>query len=152
MLLGVLLDLLLGVGPFATVTAAVLGVLAAAASQPVLHVAKGPAPSAAETETPFPLARLRIPEADGVVRARLVDRLERTLGSVVGMVVAPAGYGKTTAMAQWARQASVDLAWYRVDSADSEEPSLVRGLAAAIGSAVGVPLPVADVGSLVHVL
>lgn len=125
-------------------------VLGSAAPPTVLHVAKEPASLPPETEAPCPLARLRIPEADGVTRPRLLRRLDRILQARIGLVVAPAGFGKTTVLAQWARQSPTDVAWYRVDAADSDVRSLVRGLAAAIAAGTGVPLPATDLPSLIR--
>lgn len=68
------------------------------------------------------------------------------------MVVAPAGYGKTTALVQWARRAAVDVAWYRVDPSDADDVVLIRRLAAAVEVGTGVAVPATDLDSLIQVM
>ncbi|WP_158296557.1 BTAD domain-containing putative transcriptional regulator [Nocardioides albidus] len=49
------------------------------------------------------------------------------------VVAAPPGWGKTTVLAQWARQASVDVAWWRADPEPADPVAdLLTGLAAAL--------------------
>ena len=86
-----------------------------------------PAPSA--TREPA----VGIPRADGLVRRRLFAGLDR-IGQVrICAVVAPAGSGKTTALAQWARRSALDVAWWRADpTPDGAADELVRGIAAAV--------------------
>ena len=66
-------------------------------------------------------SKTRIPWArqDAVDRSRLTSLLGRTPLSVV---VAPAGWGKTTLLAQWARHArkSHPVAWITLDATDNE--------------------------------
>lgn len=81
-----------------------------------------------------------------------MERLDQILASRLALVVAPAGYGKTTVMAQWARRAAVDIAWYRVDTCDDNGHVLVRHLAAAVQEGTGVPVPATDGASLIHAL
>ena len=52
-----------------------------------------------------------------VARTGLVDRLLASDGVPVVCVVAPAGYGKTTLLAQWAQRKGPRVAWVSVDSA-----------------------------------
>src|SRR5690242_16012369 len=68
---------------------------------------RGPAPSET-TALPYDhlAAKVRVPAArpGAVGRSRLVNRL-RAAGPVpVAMIVAPAGYGKTTLLAEWAEK------------------------------------------------
>ena len=74
-----------------------------------------------------------IPRASGLVRRRLVAGLDR-IGQVrICAVVAPAGSGKTTALAHWARRSAVDVAWWRADPSPNDAvDELVRGIAAAV--------------------
>jgi len=57
-----------------------------------------------------------------VVRQRLVDRLEGSGDTKVCVVVAPAGWGKTTMLAQWTAEPGVRgrAAWVSLDSSDDE--------------------------------
>ena len=60
------------------------------------------------------------------------DRLNRTLGAVwdagFGLVVGPAGSGKTTFLGQFAEAAGVPVAWYRADAADNTAAAFLAGL------------------------
>ncbi len=50
-------------------------------------------------------------------------------------VVAPPGYGKTTLMAQWAKQAERPTAWVTLDHADNDPSVLVRSIVAGLTEA-----------------
>jgi ATP/maltotriose-dependent transcriptional regulator MalT/DNA-binding SARP family transcriptional activator len=82
-----------------------------------------------------PSARLSVPSAAGLVRPRLLRKLDRLMTARLGLVVAPAGAGKTTVMAQWARRVPVDVAWYRADAADATQPRLVHQLGSSLARA-----------------
>jgi LuxR family maltose regulon positive regulatory protein len=69
--------------------------------------------------------------ADSVVRHRLVDRLA-TSGAQVWLLSAPAGYGKTTAVAQAIEASSDDIAWLSIDGADNDPVRFWTHLAAAV--------------------
>ena len=66
-----------------------------------------------------------------VARVPLVDRLRRSAAPVVA-VIAPAGYGKTTMLRQWAERDPRPFAWISVDEADNDPATLVTYLAAAL--------------------
>ncbi len=53
-----------------------------------------------------------------VARTALVNRLRATTRHVV-LLTAPAGYGKTTVLAQWAARDSRPFAWVSVDERDN---------------------------------
>jgi DNA-binding SARP family transcriptional activator len=77
----------------------------------------------------------------GLVRERLL----RVAGSRLGLVLAPAGYGKTRLLAQVADSFDGIACWYRADSAD-RDPALLRAklggaLLRALGVPAGVPAP-----------
>jgi ATP/maltotriose-dependent transcriptional regulator MalT/DNA-binding SARP family transcriptional activator len=66
-------------------------------------------------------------------RERLLARVEHALGKAqrtgdVLLVSAPAGYGKTTMLTQWATSASVPVAWYHLDASDNDPVVLLSGL------------------------
>src|SRR5262245_19444010 len=70
-----------------------------------------------ETKLYLPRVRRQL-----VSRARLVDALRRTLESSLTLISAPAGFGKTTLLADWiaampAEQAS--FAWLSLDEQDN---------------------------------
>ena len=73
-----------------------------------------------------------------VVRAAIVPRpalVERLIampeGSVVS-IVAPAGYGKSTLLAQWAEYSAGRIAWLSLDERDNDPETLLAYLAAAL--------------------
>src|SRR6185312_12689770 len=61
-----------------------------------------------------------------VRRARLIERLEREVSRPVVSVVASAGYGKTTLLAQWAERSGQAVAWVSVDEQDND-PKVLLG-------------------------
>jgi LuxR family maltose regulon positive regulatory protein len=78
-------------------------------------------------------AKLFVPPvpADAVARTPAVNRL-RASDSPVVLVTAPAGYGKTTLLAQWAARDPRPFAWVSVDERDGDPIVLVRDIAAAL--------------------
>jgi LuxR family maltose regulon positive regulatory protein len=69
-----------------------------------------------------------------VSRTALVNRLRATDSVPVVAVTAPAGYGKTTVLAQWAARDSRPFAWISVDERDRDPIVLLRHIAAALHS------------------
>jgi LuxR family maltose regulon positive regulatory protein len=67
-----------------------------------------------------------------VARPALVNRLRREAAPVVS-VVAPAGYGKTTLLAQWAAAESRPVAWLSLDARDNDPAVLLTHAVAALG-------------------
>ena len=73
-----------------------------------------------------------------VVRTAIVPRpalVERLIGMPEGSVVsivAPAGYGKSTLLAQWAERSAGRLAWLSLDERDNDPETLLAYLAAAL--------------------
>ena len=75
--------------------------------------------------------KVRIPpQPQRVVRrARLIDALERgVLNYRLILLAAPAGYGKTTLLAQWAQSSSFRTAWLSIDQEDNDVARFLRGL------------------------
>jgi LuxR family maltose regulon positive regulatory protein len=66
-----------------------------------------------------------------VSRTGLVNRLRATAEPIV-IVTAPAGYGKTTVLAQWAVRDSRPFAWISVDERDNDPIVLLRHVALAL--------------------
>jgi LuxR family maltose regulon positive regulatory protein len=77
---------------------------------------------------------LRIPPTrpGSVRRARLIERLEREISGPVVSVVASAGYGKTTLLAQWAERSGQAVAWVSVDGQDNDPKVLLGYVARAL--------------------
>jgi LuxR family maltose regulon positive regulatory protein len=74
-----------------------------------------------------PLARPGI-----VPRTVLVDRLLAASAVPVVCVVAPAGYGKTTLLAQWAQHMGSRVGWVSVDQRDNDPAVLLTYIAVAL--------------------
>ncbi|MFC1947475.1 LuxR C-terminal-related transcriptional regulator [Chloroflexota bacterium] len=57
-----------------------------------------------------------------VSRSRLLDRLQEGLGYSLVLISAPAGFGKTTLLGEWAKQSSqrTRTAWLSLDEGDSD--------------------------------
>jgi LuxR family transcriptional regulator, maltose regulon positive regulatory protein len=74
-----------------------------------------------------PLAR-----PGSITRSLLVERLARENSRPIVSVVAPAGYGKTTLLSQWAEQNGQDFAWVSVDESDNDAKVLLTYVAEAL--------------------
>jgi len=80
------------------------------------------------------VSKLRRPRgrAGSVRRSSLIDRLAADDGRPIVSVVAPAGYGKTTLLAQWAEGNGQAFAWVSVDENDNDPKVLLSYVAAAL--------------------
>ena len=75
----------------------------------------------------------RPPVRSGTVRRpSLIERLSRDDTGPVVSVVAPAGYGKTTLLSQWAERNGQAFAWVSVDEADNDPKVLLTYVAEAL--------------------
>ena len=73
------------------------------------------------------------PDREGIVaRTALVDRLVAARQPSVLAVVAPAGYGKTTLLAQWAERKQPRVVWLSADDRDNDPTVLLTHLAVAV--------------------
>ena len=87
-----------------------------------------------------PGTKLRVPRSRRalVVRSRLTDRLRdrfRAAGDSVPrlvLVAAPAGFGKTTLLAQWLTAGEVRVAWISLDDGDADLRRFLTHLVAAV--------------------
>ena len=95
--------------------------------------------------SPLVLTKFRMPTPRSrlVPRVRLIERLIPDTGTDLVLVVAPAGYGKSTLLAEWSKslqQKGVAVAWYAIDASDDTPilfgSYLVAGLAQALGLTV----------------
>ena len=79
-------------------------------------------------------SKLRRPMArpGGVRRSLLIERLARGDPCPIVSVVAPAGYGKTTLLAQWAERNGQAFAWVSVEEPDNDPKVLLRYVAEAL--------------------
>jgi len=67
-------------------------------------------------------AKLYVPRVrpDNVRRERLYGRLGRGVGRELTVVTAPAGFGKTTLLADWSRRTELPVAWVSLDERDDD--------------------------------
>lgn len=67
--------------------------------------------------------KLFIPRFPGeaVIRQRLFNHLDSGLDRVLTLVSAPAGYGKSTLLSEWAKQAKIPVAWLSLDTNDHDQ-------------------------------
>jgi len=90
-------------------------------------------------------SRLKPPEPrlTMIRRDSLVEALERSAAPLV-LVTAPAGYGKTTALTQWAVAGRRPLAWVQLDAADNDPVVLLTYIATALSRVAPVDPGVLD--------
>jgi LuxR family maltose regulon positive regulatory protein len=71
---------------------------------------------------PLLATKLYIPPArpDLVSRPRLLDQLNAGLGRKLTLISAPAGFGKTTLLGEWAQQSEFRVAWVSLDEGDND--------------------------------
>lgn len=74
-----------------------------------------------------PIAQTKVtpPALRALRRDRIVSRLASVWDRSLAVVVAPAGYGKTTAIADFIASTAVPAAWYRIEAWDSDEAGLL---------------------------
>src|SRR6516162_9267825 len=79
-------------------------------------------------------SKLRPPliRRDTVIRSRLIERLASSGIYSIVSVVAPAGYGKTTLLSQWAARNGQAFAWVSVDEKDNDPKVLLTYVAEAL--------------------
>jgi LuxR family transcriptional regulator, maltose regulon positive regulatory protein len=81
-------------------------------------------------------AKLYVPRGrDGAVaRSRLYEQLDDGVRRDLTVVSAPAGFGKTTLLADWSRQSGPPVAWVSLDERDDDPIRFLSYLLAAIGT------------------
>jgi LuxR family maltose regulon positive regulatory protein len=70
-----------------------------------------------------------------IKRPRLTKLLDESEARII-LLVAPAGYGKTTLAREWADRSSDGAAWYTTSSASADVATLAIGIATAVDSAL----------------
>jgi LuxR family maltose regulon positive regulatory protein len=92
------------------------------------------------------------PQPGFVPRPRLVEALDEGLTRGLVLVCAPAGFGKTAMLADWARRGRCPVAWLSLDAADNDPARFWRhavaaldrarpGIAGQAGPLLGPPAP-----------
>ncbi len=105
--------------------------------------------------SPLVLTKLRVPAARprNVPRARLVDLLTPENGAGLILVCAPAGYGKTTLLVEWAQsllKKGVAVAWYALDPSDDDPLPFSSYLIASFLQALGPITELTQIAQLVR--
>jgi LuxR family maltose regulon positive regulatory protein len=97
------------------------------------------APHAPPTTQGDPLApllwtklHLPRPRAQLVPRSQLVERLQQGVAGALTLVSAPAGFGKTTLLAQWRASTRTPVAWLSLEPEDNEPTRFLTYLIAAL--------------------
>src|SRR4029453_13188436 len=90
--------------------------------------------AAAAAERDLLATKLHVPQTRPgfVTRPRLVDRLAPTQEGALTLVCAPAGFGKTALLADWARHDPRPIAWLSLDEGDNDPARLWRYVSAAL--------------------
>ena len=114
--------------------------------RPAIRVGPGWPPPAVESRSgrlgdedghgggyPIDLAKVQRPALrdETLERPRLLDWLRGKINGRVVLVIADAGYGKTTLLADFSRRVRVRTLWYRLDENDRDWRSLLHHLVAA---------------------
>src|SRR5262249_14769149 len=87
-----------------------------------------------EARDPLLATKLRVPlpRAHLVPRSRLLKRLERGTEFPLTLVSAPAGFGKTTLLAEWLVERRMPCAWLALEVRDNEPMRFCSYLLAAL--------------------
>ena len=102
----------------------------AASSSPGAPKPAGPFEGLLRTKLAVPQLR-----ATRVERARLLDAMEQDVARGLAVVSAPAGFGKSTLLSQWASRAGMPVAWLSLDSDDNDVHRFLLYCAGALESA-----------------
>ena len=97
----------------------------------------GESPTAAPERDVLLATKLYMPAArpELVPRPRLTARLDEGLARGLVLVCAPAGYGKTVLLADWARRGGQPVAWLSLDAGDNDPARFWRHAVAALDRA-----------------
>jgi LuxR family maltose regulon positive regulatory protein len=104
-------------------------------------LALAPTPLRSGFDRPDPKFSAPKPREESVRRDDLLDRLERGRGRPLVLLTAPAGYGKTTLLAQWAAESSRPCAWATLDPADDDAETLAASISRALETVELEPEP-----------
>ena len=75
------------------------------------------------------------PVQDGVItRPRLLNRINQNLHKKVLFINAPAGFGKSTLLAEWATQSKIAVSWVSLDKTENEPVNFLSYLIAGVQS------------------
>jgi len=72
------------------------------------------------------------PRSGSVLRPRLIDRLNAGLRGTLTLISAPAGFGKTTLVAEWMGSDNLHVAWLSLDAGDNDPVRFLTYMVAAL--------------------
>jgi LuxR family maltose regulon positive regulatory protein len=107
--------------------------------------------------TPLLATKLHMPliRPELVPRPRLIERLNAGLQRKLTLIAAPAGFGKTTLLTEWAAALGCPVAWISLDDGDNDPARFLAYVIAALQSvkpsikaALPSPQPLPDEGTL----
>jgi DNA-binding SARP family transcriptional activator len=84
-------------------------------------------------------SKIQIPLMPLLVRERLNQVLDRIWDYRLGLVVAPAGSGKTSLLVQFALSRETPVAWYRVEGSERDSTAFLGHVRAALAPPLGSP-------------
>jgi LuxR family maltose regulon positive regulatory protein len=100
-------------------------------------MAIAPAPTAASASAfPAPASRAGV-----IPRPRLLRRLTATSEAPIAMIVAPAGYGKTTLLAEWAARDQRPFAWVSLAAVGGTARQAIAAVAGLVEDVAACPTP-----------
>ena len=84
--------------------------------------------------TPLLATKLHLPRSrvQLVPRSHLVERLQQGVAGALTLVSAPAGFGKTTLLAQWLAHSGIPVAWLSLEAEDNDPTRFLTYLIAAL--------------------
>jgi LuxR family maltose regulon positive regulatory protein len=105
--------------------------------------------------SPLVLTKIRVPARRPrlVARPRLLELLGQRSGASLVLVSAPAGYGKTTLLMDWAQALlgkGMAVAWYALDASDDDLIPFSAYLIASLAQALGESAELAHLGHLLR--
>ena len=108
----------------------------------IRQVARKSSPKRLATAPSFEITEAKLsrpPLRPGIVRRTgLVERLRASRSASVVAITAPAGYGKTTLLAEWAERDPRPFAWVSLDEADDDPVVFLGHVAVALDRAGGI--------------
>ncbi len=93
-------------------------------------------------------SKITVPPPCGVARPPLVARIERAAQGKLTVLSAPAGWGKSNILAEWASTTDMNVAWVALDEGDNDPTRYFRALVAALDNVY--PLQLDDVFAMLR--
>lgn len=82
--------------------------------------------------SPIHRSKITVPPASGIARPGLLTKLDQAALGKLTVLAAPAGWGKSSLLAQWASSTTMDVAWIALDDDDDDPARFLRALVSAL--------------------